>query len=486
MLEKILVHWKPLLKILIVIIIFIILYAFIISKSLHKYLIDNWNYFKNKPYIIPISGFIKKNHKMSGYESTKFNLINYLSSMVKKIMALLMKPFYPIFEIIIKLIDYFKNILNRFRVQFKIMRNFLFKMVENIYIRLQNSAATITYSFLKLREGLKKQIGLFKLISWTIANSYYFLYSLVKGPMGQFGKFGEKWGLTASVFTLGAPGAAVWFSTVCFKGDTLITCDNKKKIKIKDITINSILNDFDKVLATLEFDIRDKIIPVFNYNGIIISGDHLVFENNKFIRIKYSKNSQPYYYRDDTLYCIITKSGLIHIENNIFKDYLDTHDPNINNKINTIIEKELNPNQTISNKNKVNDIIWGFSDKTVLNIENKKIAFDKIKIGDTILGDKITGIIKIDGLIVTKYIYKCENNDNLIVSGNVLVKEDDVWIRISQSKNAKIVNCEDNFIHFTTDSNILNINNTQFRDFFECSDYNINNKIDKIVEQSIN
>ena len=99
---------------------------------------------------------------MTATETTTHNFINILWLTVKKILLFLIKPIYPFFRLIIKVIDYIKNILDKFRIQFKIMRNFLFKMVENIYIRLQNSVTAITYFFLKLRDGLKKQIGLFR------------------------------------------------------------------------------------------------------------------------------------------------------------------------------------------------------------------------------------------------------------------------------------------------------------------------------------
>ena len=136
------------------------------------------------------------------------------------------------------------------------------------------------YFFLKLREGLKKQIGLFKMISWTVAHSYYFLYSMVKGPIGKFGKFGEKWGLAASVFTLGMPGAGIWFASVCFDPDTKIKLKNNTNKMIREIVIGDVLDTGGTVKALLEFNIENLVVPMFNYNNIIVSGDHIVLENN--------------------------------------------------------------------------------------------------------------------------------------------------------------------------------------------------------------
>ena len=78
MLEHILQHWKYLLRILLIIIISIVIYSFIISKSLKNYILNNWNYYKNKSYIIPFSGFIKKNPGMTTAQTTTHNFITVL------------------------------------------------------------------------------------------------------------------------------------------------------------------------------------------------------------------------------------------------------------------------------------------------------------------------------------------------------------------------------------------------------------------------
>ena len=481
MLEHILQHWKYLLRILIIIIISIVIYSFIISKSLKNYILNNWNYYKNKSYIIPFSGFIKKNPGMTTTQTTTHNFITVLWLTVKKILLFLIKPIYPFLRLIIKVIDYIKNILDNFRIQFKIMRNFLFKMIENIYTRLQNSVAAITYFFLKLRDGLKKQIGLFKILSWTVAHSYYFLYSLVKGPIGTFGKFGEKWGLAASVFTLGIPGAATWFSSVCFDPTTPIKLINNKIVKLEDIKINDILLDNNTVQSVLIFNIENNIVPMFNYKNTIVSGDHIVLENNKFIRIKESHLSKPILYKKNKLICLVTEKGNININGLLFKDYLDTHNISINHKIHRIIENSLNSKPLDSYK-RIPDLLWGFSKNTVVNYKGNRIILKDIKMGDIILGSRVTGIIHICKNILTSYEYS-RNTFKIYVSGNQLVKEDNKWIRVSQSNySKKIQPINIDYVNFTTENNLISINNILFRDFIETNDINIIESINNLVD----
>ena len=488
MLEIVLQHWKPLLKIVILLVIIITILGIVLSKSLKNYILDNWNYFKNKPYIIPFAGFINKNPNMTEMESTIHNFVTILWLTVKKILLLIMKPFYPFFKLIVKIIDYIKGILDNFRVQFKIMRNFLFKMIENIYKRLQNSVAAITLFFLKLREGLKKQIGLFKMLSSTVAHSYYFLYSLVKGPIGTFGKFGEKWGLAASVFTLGMPGAGTWFASVCFDPTTKIKIENGLEKEIQSIKIGDILLDGSLVVSVLTFNIENVIVPMFNYKNIVVSADHIVIENNNPIRIKQSNCAKPILYKKNEVVCLVTNTGLIHINDIVFHDYLDTHDILINHKIHTIIENYLNntPDLVIEYK-RDNDLLWGFSKDTIINYKNKFIYLRDIAIGDLYLGSRITGIITIAKNSITHYEYTCNNGLKIYISGNQLVKENNKWLRINQSKySKKIDNINSDYISFTTETNTIDINNTLFRDFIETNHIEINAKIDNIVDDIVN
>ena len=152
MIEPLLIHWKSVLKILLIGLVNVMIYAYLFKKELTIYLHDNWSYYRNKPYILPISGFIKPMKGKTRIQTTVYNFISFLWTIVKKFLEILMLPLYPLFKIINKVLKYFRSILDTFRKQFKIMRNFLFKIVEKVYMRLQNTVATMTYFFLKLKD----------------------------------------------------------------------------------------------------------------------------------------------------------------------------------------------------------------------------------------------------------------------------------------------------------------------------------------------
>ena len=58
---------------------------------------------------------------------------------------------------------------------------------------------------------------------------------------------------------------------------------------------------------------------------------------------------------------------MTNINNVIFSDYLDTHDISINHDIHRTIEGHLNSGKFIGTRPRINDLLWGFGEKTILN-----------------------------------------------------------------------------------------------------------------------
>ena len=475
MLEHILIHWKSISKILLITFIALFIHGYFATKLMKEHIVQNWTKYRNKIYILPFAGFIKKEEGQTTLTATLNNFINFAWQIVNQFLLLLVKPLYPIFRLVVKVLDAIKSILDNFRKQFKIMRNFLFSLVSKVYERLQNGVATMTMFFLKLREGMKRQLGLFRMLSWTVAHSYYFMHSLIQGPVGDIGRFADTFGLGISGFTLGVPGIFLWLGTVCFDPETLIECANSESVKISNLKLGDILKDGSVVKSKMTFNIENSLVPMFNYKGVIVSGDHVVFENNNEIRVKLSKNSIPVYYDKKEVVCLVTNSGKIVINNIEFADYLDTHDVKTNIDIHRIVESSLN-NVPKINIDRCRDLVWGFSDKSIIN--GKKIS--DYKIGDKIEGNTIRAKIIIDKNMVSPFRYISPTGDQFIISGNQLVYENYRWIRLSQSIYAErlIHDPSSYYVNFATDNNKLKFEGMIFRDFMEDNSESTNSIID--------
>ena len=69
-----------------------------------------------------------------------------------------MIPIYPILNLFLRVFKALTGILNGMR-QINVMRNFLFRLFEKMYIKLQNGSTTAAFFFLKLREIMKREFG---------------------------------------------------------------------------------------------------------------------------------------------------------------------------------------------------------------------------------------------------------------------------------------------------------------------------------------
>ena len=118
--------------------------------------------------------------------------------------------------------------------------------------------------------------------------------------------------------------------------------DNTLK-SIKNIKIGDNLFKGGKVISTFKIYIKDKKVQMDDYNGTIVTGSHIVYENKKPIRVANSKKSKKVVYNEDYIYCINTENHiLIDQFNNIFSDFHESDDAKSNFKANYEMGKALN------------------------------------------------------------------------------------------------------------------------------------------------
>jgi len=103
---------------------------------------------------------------------------------------------------------------------------------------------------------------------------------------------------------------------LCFGENTSIETKNGYK-KIKDIRVGDVLKN-ETVTATF----KTVVTPVFNLNGIIVSGEHYV-KYDEWIKVKDHPESIPCEYSGKYLYCLSTTSKKITIDETEFLDWDD-------------------------------------------------------------------------------------------------------------------------------------------------------------------
>jgi hypothetical protein len=101
---------------------------------------------------------------------------------------------------------------------------------------------------------------------------------------------------------------------LCFGENTRIKT-NKGYKKIKHVKVGDLLHG-SQVTATF----KTVVTPVFNLNGIIVSGEHYV-KGGDWIKVKDHPLSVPTEYKGKYLYCLNTTSKTIRIDSHDFLDW---------------------------------------------------------------------------------------------------------------------------------------------------------------------
>lgn len=203
----------------------------------------------------------------------------------------------------------FAESINKIRVMFSSIRNFVSEIIENVFGVFLNLIIAFQKILISIKDMVGKMVGIVVTIMYVLDGSIKTMQSAWNGPPGQLVK---------------AIGS-------CFHPNTIITLANGKKYTMENIPLGSELTDGGKVFAVLKVD-NTKKEPLYKIKGksededILVTGEHFIFdkETNKWIQVKDYKKSTiqkeliiPYFS------CLITTNRRIPIDNELFWDWED-------------------------------------------------------------------------------------------------------------------------------------------------------------------
>lgn len=204
--------------------------------------------------------------------------------------------------------------------------------------------------------------------------------------------------------------------SLCFDEKTRIKMIKGSK-SIKKINVGDILQGGEIVTATFK-----TIAPstMFNFNGIIVSGDHYVFEN-EWIKVRNHPESVEIKYHKKFLYCLNTTNKKIKIKNYEFMDWdeLDEKKKKIITRLKKCREDEIH---SCTDKGYPGNLMVKTKEgyKRMFHIQPGDILFDgsKIMAKVTIKGDDIIGKhrhFKIYNVVTNTGFFKNKRDYNFII-----------------------------------------------------------------------
>ena len=408
------------LKVVGIVITLLLVILILLIKYNHAYIKDNWAELKCVPYYAPFAGLFVDDNSAGYVKTGADNITKCLWVKSKSFFSVLIKPIMYIISIFQTILNSIKGTLDTFRQQLMVMREMLLSIVKKVMERLENLLAMFLFTFLKLRDTLKRSFASFKMVIYMLETTGMTLSSMINGPVGDMAKLGATLGYIMTYFLLGPLSIAMfpslWLPVLCFSEDTNIILANRITTPIKNVKIGTLLKG-DSVVTGVHHFLRLNIDMV-SIGGDKISKFHITKYNGKYINSGDHPEARDCDDLFGNLITLTTSNGKIITPNGEYTDWDETTDTEINIMIKNNIIQKLNEKSRI-------DSVQNVFSKDDLYSEGfyfKKSLFDKYtktRIGGTFLNSYLIG----KSLVIDKGIkwYKHKNYDDYYVTGSTIV-----------------------------------------------------------------
>lgn len=441
---------------ILIIIIYVIIFFSILKindlKKKKEEIINNWPEYKCRPYIIPIAGYFKGNNFFK-YTFENFNECN--SFIFKNFFNILIEPIRYTINIIKNILFDMMNAINKIREMAKVIRIIFSELIAKVFEKLTLSVSTAQFYSEKLRNLIKKQYAIFQMIYFYLDAIRLTLDSFLNGPMPIFLLFMMIFGLLTAFFIAICLLCPIPFVNIvacpicafCFRNDTLIKLDNNSEIMIKDINLNDKIYPNQNVIGKINIKFNAPV-NLYNISKTWVSESHLCYIDNIAFRV--SELNAKESCKVSNIVSLVTSTHKIYSHDNVFGDYCEIENHEIDILWNTKVLVDLNPDDEIAVDNNYVAYPTGFLLKP--DEDNNTMGY-------------IEHLVNENNIILYDY-------NGIICSGNNLVLENNRWIRVSKT-NAIIYNGHHNNVlyHLIDINGAIKVSGFIFRDFLETHNY---------------
>ena len=220
-------------------------------------------------------------------------------------MGFLLQPLNFMVQSLTSIGGQFGDSIDNIRRVFNSIRGFVSEIIENVFAVFLNLIIHMNKIFISIKDSVGKMIGITVSIMYVLDGSIKTMNSAWAGPSGQL------------VRAIGS----------CFHPDTMITLANGERIKMEEAPLGAELDGGGKIFAVLKVDNAKKeaLYKIKSESqDIYVTGEHFIFDNNKWIQVKDYKNAEiQNNFIIDYFSCLITTNRRIKIDNILFWDWED-------------------------------------------------------------------------------------------------------------------------------------------------------------------
>jgi len=418
-------------------------------------IIKNWKDYRCDPSVIMLAGMFKnKDDPRSDFQFTADNFEFCASETAKTALSAVLKPvldvFYQMSNAAMQSIGFTMNLrtlssnlfngLNRMFDIFTRRFNLTFHELHMSFVKQFTAiskanaiAIASVYSGISLIRAIMNAFKLMIVVSISI------LVILVVLVIFMFFIFAPVIPLIlvaiSAISATSSAGAVGGMSgAFCFSEDALVLLKGKK-VSINKVRVGDILEDGSYVTATMQFSADDDA-ELYNVDGIIVSGSHLMYINGVPVFVKDYKGAVLHKDKVATLYCLNTSLHKIPVAGLtgtfVFADWEELDNQSMEDW-DILVQKSLNGGVIRKPNKDICDSESGFFPDSLVYKKNGGHTIDSLKIGDMISDGEnwteVVGLVRLAG---------SETNvtgglKGICLSGASWIKESDKWIRAFES-----------------------------------------------------
>lgn len=463
--------WKIInITLITIILIYSIVFIYLLNNLGH--IRENWNQYKCNPFYAPFAGFIIKDKDDGIFEASSKNMGKCLWITSKSFFKILIKPFMYIISIITALLKQIQGVLDKFRMQLIVIRKMLLSIVTAVMNRLQNLLAMFIFTFLKLRDTIKRTYATFKMMVFMLETTAMTFSSMINGPVGDMVKMASTFGYMMTYFLMGPISfgmfPSIWAPVLCFSPEFKLKI-NEKYVNIKDIRLGDFLENNNRVTGYHYFLNLNQ--QIYQLNDEFITGEHLVLFENKWIPVNQHPNSKKSEKIIPEVICLSTSKNKIIGKTHIFKDWDEFSNLNFCKEYKEKILSSLNKQITNYSKSHLYQECFYFPELS----QNQS----QVPLGEKFLDNYIIGKSLFHHNNIKWYKPRIPNKTNIKfwVSGSTLVYYPikKIWQPVYlDNRFEKINEIKKIGVHYTTLTGNINIGTFTFKDLLELRDTNFN------------
>lgn len=428
--------------------IFITLFVFLVYSYCQimqkkEAIADDWVNQRCKPQNLPFAGFITHPEGTTPFQYTNENFQYCVQNILTNITSYALEPFQFMISSITDIFNSMNSSIQNIREVISRLRHNMEEFTKNIMTRVLNVTIPIQKMVIALMDTFNKFQGIMTGGLYTMLGTYNTLQAL----MGAILELIIKVLVTLVVIIVGlwvlpftwpaaASMSAVFLAIaiplsiiIVFMKDVLhiksssipkLRCfDRKTKIYLYDNTFKFIedikIGDtcLDGSVITAKIKVTSKELDMYNLNGIIISGCHIIKYNNNWIPVREHPCSiRIHRYNEPYLYCLNTSTKTIVLNNITFTDWDEIYDDNLEFILNY---KTIGTTDNISKT-----LDGGFSKNTKINLLEGQTNIMNVQIGDVLSTRGVVyGIVELNNLGNNEKLY------NLLVTNKYFELEDE-------------------------------------------------------------